>query len=44
MDFDSGVIVNKTTGDRFEATPFPEFIKKIIDAGGLVNYTTSKSN
>lgn len=44
VDFDSGVIVNKTTGDRFEATPFPEFIKKIIDAGGLVNYTTSKSN
>ena len=42
-DFDSGVIRDITTGETFEAKPFPEFIKKIIEAGGLVQYTKSKS-
>ena len=35
-DLDRGVIVNKTTGESFETQPFPEFIQKIITAGGLV--------
>ncbi len=42
-DFDTGVIKDLTTGESFTAKPFPEFIKKIIDAGGLVPYTKSKS-
>lgn len=41
-DFDTGVIENKTTGETYQATPFPDFIKKIIDCGGLVPYTQSK--
>ena len=42
-DFDTGVIKDLTTGESFTAKPFPEFRKKIIDAGGLVPYTKSKS-
>ncbi|MBP5179921.1 MAG: 3-isopropylmalate dehydratase small subunit [Clostridiales bacterium] len=42
-DFDIGVIRDITTGQSFTAKPFPEFIKKIIDAGGLVQYTKSKT-
>ncbi|MBR5386040.1 MAG: 3-isopropylmalate dehydratase small subunit [Clostridiales bacterium] len=42
-DFDTGVIRDITTGQSFIAKPFPEFIKKIIDAGGLVEYTKSNS-
>jgi len=37
VDFDSGVITNETTGAKFQAQPFPEFIKEIMAAGGLVN-------
>lgn len=37
IDFDSGVIMNLTTGKSYSAEPFPEFIKDIISAGGLLN-------
>ncbi|MGI6169850.1 MAG: 3-isopropylmalate dehydratase small subunit [Christensenellales bacterium] len=36
VDFDSGMIVNKTKGETYEAAPFPPFIQSIIQAGGLV--------
>jgi len=35
-DFDTGVIINETTGARFQAQPFPPFIQEIIGAGGLL--------
>ena len=35
-DLDNGIIYNKTTGESFQTQPFPEFIQKIITAGGLV--------
>ncbi|MBQ8685877.1 MAG: 3-isopropylmalate dehydratase small subunit [Clostridia bacterium] len=35
-DLDAGVIYNKTTGKSFQIQPFPEFIQKIIQNGGLV--------
>lgn len=35
-DLDNGVIYNKTTGKSFAVQPFPEFIQKIIQNGGLV--------
>lgn len=40
IDFDSGVITNETTGSTFQAQPFPDFIKEIMAAGGLVNSLT----
>ena len=38
VDFDSGVITDKTTGESFTGQAFPPFMQKIITAGGLVNY------
>lgn len=36
IDFDSGVIKNITKGENYKAQPFPEFIKEIIRANGLL--------
>ena len=35
-DLDNGVIYNRTTGKEFKTQPFPAFIQKIIENGGLV--------
>ncbi len=37
IDFDTGVITNETKGEQYQAQPFPDFIKKIIDSNGLMN-------
>jgi len=37
IDFDSGVITNVTKGESYQAEPFPEFIKNIINSNGLLN-------
>ena len=42
VDFDSGIIYNKTKGTQFKGQPFPEFMQKIIAAEGLVNYINNK--
>lgn len=36
IDFDKGFIENKTKGQTYKAQPFPEFIKEIIRANGLL--------
>lgn len=36
VDFKTGVIANKTTGEVFQAAPFPEFVNGIIEHGGLL--------
>lgn len=36
VDLDNGFIYNKTTGDKYDTIPFPEFIQSIIMAGGLI--------
>ena len=36
VDFDSGKITDVTTGKAYTAEPFPEFIKEIINCGGLL--------
>ena len=41
-DLSKGVIVNETTGQRFQAQPFPPFIQAIIDAGGLMKSLANK--
>ena len=40
VDFDTGVITDKTTGQTFQAEPFPPFIQKIIADGGLMRSLT----
>ena len=43
VDFDSGMIYNKTKGTEFKGQAFPEFMQKIIKAEGLVNYINSQN-
>ena len=44
VDFNTGIITNETTGKTYKAEPFPEFMQKIMAAGGLVKYTSEKIN
>lgn len=38
VDFNTGIITDETTGQTFQGQAFPEFMQKIIDCEGLVNY------
>lgn len=42
VDFDSGMIYNKTKGTKFQGQAFPEFMQNIISNGGLINYINNK--
>lgn len=42
VDTASGLITNVTTGKSFQAMPFPEFMQKLIAAGGLIGYASEK--
>lgn len=42
VDTVSGKITNLTTGKSFQAMPFPEFMQKLIAAGGLIGYASEK--
>lgn len=42
VDFDSGVIIDVTTGEEFQGQAFPPFMQKIIACEGLVNYINQK--
>lgn len=41
VDFATGKICNLTKKETYQAEPFAEFIQKIIQCGGLVNYVKS---
>ena len=43
INFDTGVITNETKNKTYKAEPFPEFIKKMIDDGGLMASLRKKS-
>lgn len=38
VDFDNGVITNRTKNKEYKIEPYPEFMQKLISAGGLVKY------
>ena len=38
VDFDTGIITDLTTGKSWQGQPFPEFMQKLIKAGGLLSY------
>ena len=38
VDFSTGVITDETTGKEYKAEPFPPFMQRLIEAGGLVPY------
>ncbi|WP_094227105.1 3-isopropylmalate dehydratase small subunit [Methanolobus psychrotolerans] len=39
VDFASGEITNVTKNEKYQATPLPDFVRGIMDAGGLIEYT-----
>jgi len=39
VDLSSGLITNKTKNETYQAVPLPDFVRKITDAGGLIEYT-----
>ncbi len=43
VDFDSGIVYNRTKNTQFKGQAFPPFMQKIIDAQGLVNYINQKN-
>ena len=42
VDLAGGKIENKTTGQEFQARPFPPFMQELINAGGLVPYVRGR--
>ncbi len=42
VDFDSGMIYNRTKNTEYKGQSFPEFMQNIIKAEGLVNYINNK--
>ena len=43
VDFDTGRIMNVTTGISYQAEPFPPFMQDLIAAGGLASYMKSQA-
>ena len=43
VNFDTGVITDETTGETFQAEPFPAFIKDMIERGGLMQAIGGKN-
>ncbi len=44
IDVEKGIIENLTKGKTYQAASFPEFMQKIMAAGGLIEYVKSKVN
>lgn len=42
VDTSTGIIKDETTGESFQAKPFPEFIQHIIESGGLLSYLKNR--
>ena len=43
IDFDSGMIYNKTKGTQYMGQAFPPFMQELIAAGGLINYMNKQN-
>ena len=41
IDFDTGVISDRTSGKEYKAMPFPAFMQEIVASDGLINYIRS---
>ena len=42
VDLEAGLITHSRTGETYRTAPFPPFIMRIIQAGGLVAYTRER--
>ncbi len=41
VDYEKSVIRNKTSGEEYRISPVPDFLRDILEKGGLVNYAKS---
>ena len=41
-DLSTGIVKNKTKNKEYQCTKFPDEIQKLVNAGGLINYTRDK--
>ena len=44
VDFQTGKIINHTSGKTFQAQPFPPFMQDLMEAGGLIRYAEKMSH
>jgi len=42
LDLERGVVVNRTRSIEIEFPPFPDMVREILDAGGLIEYLKLK--
>lgn len=42
VDVATGLITNVTKNEQYQATPFPDSMRELINAGGLINYIREK--
>lgn len=42
VDVATGLITNVTKNEQYQATPFPESMRQLINAGGLINFIKEK--
>ena len=42
--FSEGKIINKTKGEEYKVTKFPDFMQKLIESGGLMKYMINERN
>lgn len=43
VDFGAGTVVNVTRGQRYAGQPIPEFMQRLVDAGGIVPYVRAQA-
>ncbi len=44
VNLEQGLITNCQTGQKYQAAPFPHFMREIINCGGLVEYVRARLN
>ncbi len=44
VDMEKGVIVNKSKNEQYTFTPIPEFMQRLVNEGGLINYAKKVIN
>lgn len=42
VELSSGTIHDRTTGQTFQAKPYPDFMLELLQSGGLIEYTRKK--
>ncbi|RQD87451.1 3-isopropylmalate dehydratase, partial [Methanosalsum natronophilum] len=39
VDIETGIIKNHTRDEQYNASPLPDFVREIVNSGGLIPYT-----